>query len=52
MVGQNHTLSMRIDEPNGIGTVDYITVYLLGETEETLGVMTIIQLQMIFLLRR
>ena len=40
MVGQNHTLSMRIDEPNGIGTVDYITVYLLGETEETLGVMT------------
>jgi hypothetical protein len=40
MVGQNHTMSMRIDEPNGIGTVDYITVYLLGETEETLGVMT------------
>jgi len=40
MVGQNHTMSMRIDEPNGIGTVDYITVYLMGETEETLGVMT------------
>lgn len=40
MVGQNHTLSLRIDEPNGIGTVDYITIYLMGETEETLGVMS------------
>ncbi len=40
MVGQNHTMSMRIDEPNGIGTVAYVTVYLMGETEETLGVMT------------
>ncbi len=40
MVGQNHSFSMRIDEPNGIGTLEYVTVYLLGETEESLGVMS------------
>ena len=40
MVGQNHSFSMRIDESNGIGTIEYVTVYLLGETEETLGVMS------------
>ncbi|MDC0556202.1 hypothetical protein OAO34_00240 [Candidatus Poseidoniaceae archaeon] len=39
MVGQMHTLSMNIDDANGVNSVDLVTVKLLGADEDEVGVM-------------
>ena len=39
MAGQNHTMSIVVDEPNGIGTIDFIRIHL-DDSENTIGVMT------------
>ena len=39
MAGQMHTLSMNIDDANGVNSVDLVTVKLLGADEDEVGVM-------------
>ena len=40
MAGQTHTFSMQIEEANGIGTLDNITVMLCGDGPSNIGKMS------------
>jgi hypothetical protein len=40
MAGHRHTFSMQIDEPNGIGTLDNVTIMLCGDGPSNIGKMS------------
>lgn len=40
LAGQMHTLSMEIYDDNGVNSIDFVTVNLLGMDEDIIGVMT------------
>jgi hypothetical protein len=40
LAGQKHTLSMEIYDENGVNSIDFVTVKLLGMNEDIIGVMT------------
>ena len=40
MAGHRHTFSMQIDEPNGVGTLDNVTIMLCGDGPTNVGKMS------------